>query len=158
MPCCGENQNLYRQQTWGISAREMGERGRERWARAEISGTMLQPHFYFYLGFDEVIIDDLSFFREPSMPFYACSNTNVRSHRGKHKSERRWSAPRTSPTLPCTSFSRKGRTQTSHPTLFLRYASRIYLRLVVQTMLPNSGQNEINVDDSSHAVQRYGLL
>jgi len=31
---------------------------------------MLQPHFYFYLGFDEVIISELSFLREPSMPFH----------------------------------------------------------------------------------------
>ena len=37
-------------------------------------------------------------------------------------------------------------------TLFPLYASPIYRRLVIQTMLANSGQNEINVDDSSHAV------
>ncbi len=35
----------------GISAREMGERERERWARGEteVSESMLQPHFNFYL-------------------------------------------------------------------------------------------------------------
>jgi len=43
---------------------------RERWVRAEVCGTMLQPHFIFYSGFDQVVIDDLSFFREPSMSFH----------------------------------------------------------------------------------------
>jgi hypothetical protein len=33
-----------------------------------------------------------------------------------------------------------------------RYASRVYLRLVVQTMLASSRQNEINVNDSNHAA------
>jgi hypothetical protein len=39
------------------------------------------------------------------------------------------------------------------PTLLVpRYASRVHLRLVVQTILASSGQNEIDVNDSNRAV------
>lgn len=71
----------------GISAKEMGEREkRERWARAEDSGTMLQPHFNFYLGFDQVIIDDLSrIFASlpcPSIGYhFVCNNLPVFLHK-----------------------------------------------------------------------------
>lgn len=61
------------------------------WKREVGKGRDLGDHaaaaFLIYLGFDEVIIDDLSFFREPSMPFYAPSYTKVRSHRGKQMNE-----------------------------------------------------------------------
>jgi hypothetical protein len=129
----------------GISTREMGECGREKWARAEV---MQQPRFNFY--YQLVIIDGRSFASLPRPSTRVLPQ--MFDHTGENKSKRGWSAPRTSCTLPCTKFSRKGRTQILPITLFPPYASRFYLRLVVQTMLANSGQNEINVDDSSHAV------
>jgi len=88
MPCCGGNQNLYRQQTWGISAREMGEGGRERWARAEISGTMLQPHFLFIWDLMKLSSMTSRFFASLPCPSTRVLTQKVRSHRGKHKSER----------------------------------------------------------------------
>jgi hypothetical protein len=42
--------------------------------------------------------------------------------------------------------------QTSTLVSSLHYASRAGPWLVVQTMLASSGQNEIDVDDSNHAV------
>ena len=136
-----------------IPTTDMGGYQQGRWVRVKERGgqghrsCMLQPHLIFIWDLIKLSSTTSRFFA--SLP---CPSTRVPITPGKQKSERGWSAPRTSRTLPCTKFSRKGRTQTSHPTLFPRYASRIHLRLVVQTMLSNSGQNEINVDDSSHAV------
>jgi len=56
---------------------------------------------------------------------------------------------RTSRTLPCTMFLRS---RTSTLLFPLRYALCADPWLVVQTLLASSGQSEINVDDSNHAV------
>jgi hypothetical protein len=57
---------------WGISVRRMGECEKDRWARAEVVEC---AHFNFNLKIDQLIIDAISFFREPSTPFHHCVYT-----------------------------------------------------------------------------------
>jgi len=59
---------------------------------------------------------------------------------------------RTSRTLPCTKFLNEGGSQTSTLLFSLRRTLHADPWLVVQTLLASSGQSEINVDDSNHAV------
>lgn len=88
----------------GISAREMGERGRERWARAEFSGTCCSRILIFIWHLIKLSSMTSRFFA--SLPWTSIPipcKTKVEyvityKSSGKNKSERGWSAPRTSRT------------------------------------------------------------
>jgi len=72
--------------------------------------------------------------------------------KGKEIKEKKRNSERTGRTLPSTKFLNEGGPQTSTLLSPLRYALHADSWLVVQTMLASGGQNEIDVDDSNHAV------
>jgi len=68
-----------------------------------------------------------------------CPSTRVPITPGKTQRERGGQLPVAVALYHAQSSLGKVEQTSQHPTLFPRYASRIYLRLVVQTMLSNSG-------------------
>jgi hypothetical protein len=88
MPCCGGNQNLYRQQTWGDISKGDGKGWKREVGKGRgPEGPCCSLILIFIWDLIKLSSMTLSFFREPSMPFDSIP-TNKRSITPE-KSERR---------------------------------------------------------------------